>query len=183
MYFLLDISPKYTELAITSTILCIKFNVFLCCFENPPPIQKKIPKSQIFAPNFQVLLKSYFCRTNLINIQVHINTYSNKTSHSNDQCSSQNIKCLPLVLLSVECNEEYKSGMLYSYYFLASQALELVLSCTLFQFCRQYFILLLYHKKQAIIMSTASESTSPSPKDKKYYPDKDAPSSCLIAYE
>ena len=115
MYFLLDISPKYTELAITSTILCIKFTVFLCCFENPPPIQKKIPKSQIFAPNFQVLLKSYFCRTNLINIQVHINTYSNKTSHSNDQCSSQNIKCLPLVLLSVECNEEYKSGMLYSY--------------------------------------------------------------------
>ena len=85
------------ELALTSTML------------------KKIPKSQIFAPNFQVLLKSYFCRTNLINIQVHINTYSNKTSHSNDQCSSQNIKCLPLVLLSVECNEEYKSGMLYSY--------------------------------------------------------------------
>ena len=115
MYFLLDISPKYTELAITSTILCIKFNVFFMLFWTLPRYKKKIPKSKIFAPNFQVLLRSYFCRTNLINIQVHINTYSNKTSHSNDQCSSQNIKCLPLVLLSVECNEEYKSGMLYSY--------------------------------------------------------------------
>ena len=118
LYFLLDISPKYTELAITSTILllCINSMYFLCCFEPSPDTKKKYPKAKYSRQIFRFYLEVIFVKPILLTyIQVHINTYSNKTSHSNDQCSSQNIKCLPLVLLSVECNEEYKSGMLYSY--------------------------------------------------------------------
>ena len=48
MYFLLDILPKYAEFALTSTILCIKFNVFfLCCFERSPDKIRKTQKSII----------------------------------------------------------------------------------------------------------------------------------------
>ena len=44
MYFLLDISPKYAELALTSVILCIKFNVFFMLFWTLPQYIKKYPK-------------------------------------------------------------------------------------------------------------------------------------------
>ena len=50
MYFFIYFLPKYAELALTSTILCIKFNVFLCCFE-PSPDNKKI--NRITQINYQ----------------------------------------------------------------------------------------------------------------------------------
>ena len=42
--FLMYFWPKYAEFALTSVILCIKFNVFFYAVLNPPPMNKKIPK-------------------------------------------------------------------------------------------------------------------------------------------
>ena len=39
--------PKYTEFGLTSTILCIKFTVFLCSFEHSPDKIKKTQNSKI----------------------------------------------------------------------------------------------------------------------------------------
>ena len=60
MYFLLDISPKYTELALTSTILCIKFNVFFMLFWTLPQYIKKYPKAKYSRQIFRFYLEVIF---------------------------------------------------------------------------------------------------------------------------